>query len=200
MKVETADVILLQKKLQETLNPKRYVHTLGVAYLSASLAMCHGISHRKALIAGLLHDCAKDFSDTFLLENCIRCNVFITEYEKKLPQLLHAAYGAYLAEKEYGITDQEIILAVRNHTVGRPGMSTLEQIVFLADYLEPERTQPTIPSLDEIRKIAFRNLDEAVYLVGKNTLSYFERTGSEIDPMTYEVFYYYEKKIKKEVL
>lgn len=200
MQLETSEVIVLQEKLRNALNPKRYTHTLGVAYLSASLAMCYGVSHRKALLAGLLHDCAKDYSDTELLEGCLQHNIYITEYEKKLPQLLHAAYGVYIAEKEYGVTDPEVLLAIRNHTVGRPGMSILEQIVFLADYLETERTQPTTPSLDIIRKTAFQSLDEATYLVEKNTLSYFERTGSEIDPMTYEVFQFYEGKVKKEVL
>lgn len=194
MEVSNEFVLALEQKLQQKLQPKRYLHTLGVAYLSASLAMCHGVSHRDALVAGLLHDCAKNYPDQELLERCLTLQLPLSEHERRIPDLLHAAYGAYLAKEEYGITQEDILLAVRNHTLGRPGMSLLEQIVYLADYFEPERTQPTTPCLDEIRKTAFQNLDEATYLVSKNTLQYFKSTGKEADPMTYKVFEYYKEK------
>ena len=77
-------------------------------------------------------------------------------------------------------------------------MTRLEQIVYLADYFEPERTQPTTPSLDDIRKIAFQNLDEATRLVAKNSIQYFETTGKETDPMTYQVLEYYENLYKED--
>jgi len=198
MEVSNELVLSIENKLQQTLLPKRYVHTLGVAYLSASLAMCHGASHRDALLAGLLHDCAKNYPEDKMLEACLQMEIPLSDCEKSLPELIHAAYGAYLARKEYGITQEDILLAVRNHTLGRPAMTVLEQIVYLADYLEPERTQPTTPSLDEIRKIAFKSLDEAVYLVSKNSIHYFETTGKTSDPMTYRVYEYYKDKIQKE--
>jgi len=194
MEVSNEFVLALEQKLQQKLQPKRYLHTLGVAYLSASLAMCHGVSHRDALVAGLLHDCAKNYPDQELLERCLTLQLPLSEHERRIPDLLHAAYGAYLAKEEYGITQEDILRAVRNHTLGRPGMSLLEQIVYLADYFEPERIQPTTPCLDEIRKTAFQNLDEATYLVSKNTLQYFKSTGKEADPMTYKVFEYYKEK------
>lgn len=195
MEVSNEFILSLEQKLQQTLLPKRYLHTLGVAYVSASLAMCHGVSHRDALVAGLLHDCAKNYPDKELLEHCLRLKLPLSDYEKRIPELLHAVYGAYLAREEYGITQEDILLAVRNHTLGRPNMTLLEQIVYLADYFEPERTQPTTPCLDEIRKIAFQNLDEATYLVSQNSIHYFETTGKEVDPMTYQVFEYYKNKI-----
>ena len=77
-------------------------------------------------------------------------------------------------------------------------MGKLEQIVYLADYFEPERTQPTTPSLDEIRKIAFQNLDKATLLVSENSIRYFESTGKDADPMTYKVYEYYKNKVRKE--
>lgn len=193
MEVSNELVLSLQDKLQNTLKPKRYLHTLGVAYLSASLAMCHGVSHRDALIAGLLHDCAKNYPEDEMLKECLKLNIPLTEHEKHIPELIHAPYGAYLAQNEYKIVQDDILLAIRNHTLGRPGMNRLEQIVYLADYFEPERTQPTIPSLDEIRKIAFQNLDMATYLVSKNSIRYFETTGKDTDPMTYQVYEYYKK-------
>ena len=198
MEVTGALVLSIENKLQQNLKPNRYVHTLGVAYLSASLAMCHGASHKDALIAGLLHDCAKNIPEDKMLKECLRLEITLSECERDIPELIHAAYGAYLAREEYGIIQEDILLAVRNHTLGRPDMTILEQIVYLADYLEPGRNHPTIPSLDELRKIAFQSLDKATYLVSKNSIHYFETTGKEADPMTYRVYEYYKDKIQKE--
>ncbi|MBQ8041445.1 MAG: bis(5'-nucleosyl)-tetraphosphatase (symmetrical) YqeK, partial [Lachnospiraceae bacterium] len=149
MEVSNEFILSLEQKLQKVLTPKRYLHTLGVAYLSASLAMCHCISHRDALVAGLLHDCAKNLPEDDMLQQCLTMNLPLSEHEKRIPELIHAVYGSYLAKEEYKIVQEDILLAIRNHTLGRPQMSKLEQIVYLADYLEPERRQPTIPSLDE---------------------------------------------------
>ena len=198
MEVSTELVLSIQNNLQQTLKPKRYLHTLGVAYLSASFAMCHGVSHQDALIAGLLHDCAKNFPEDWMLSECLRLEIPLSDCEKEIPELIHAAYGSYLAREEYGITQNDILLAVRNHTLGRPGMSVLEQIVYLADYMEPGRNHPTTPTLDELRKTAFQSLDEATYLVSKNSIHYFETTGKTADPMTYRVYEYYRNKIQKE--
>ena len=195
MEVSNDLVCSIEQKLQETLKPKRFVHTLGVAYLSASLAMCHGVSHRDALIAGLLHDCAKNYPEDKMLKECLNLNIPLSDHEKRIPELIHAAYGAYLAKEEYQIVQEDILLAVRNHTLGRPNMTPIEQIVYLADYLEPERTQPTTPCLDDIRKIAFQSLDEATYLVSKNSIRYFESSGKDADPMTYKVYEYYKKLV-----
>ena len=198
MEASNEFILSLEQKLQQVLTPKRYLHTLGVGYLSASLAMCHGASHRDALIAGLLHDCAKNIPDQKLLEQCLALRIPLSEGEKQIPELLHAAYGAYLAKEEYGIEQEDILLAIRNHTLGRPEMTRLEQIVYLADYLEPERKQKTTPCLDEIRQIAFQNLDEATYLVAQNCIRYFETNGKETDPMTYRVLEYYKTKKEKQ--
>lgn len=200
MEVSNEFILSLEQKLQNALTPKRYLHTLGVAYLSASLAMCHGVSHRDALVAGLLHDCAKNLYEDEMLCQCLNLNLPLSEHEKRIPELIHAVYGAYLAKTEYHIVQEDILLAIRNHTLGRPGMSKLEQIVYLADYLEPERTQPTTPPLDDIRSISFKDLDEATYLVSKNSIQYFESSGKDTDPMTYQVFEYYKNFIRKEKL
>ena len=191
MTISSDYITELQTKLKSVLSEQRYLHTLGVAYVSASLAMAHGIDHREALVAGLLHDCAKHYSDTELQLKCRELELSVSEHEMRLPQLLHAAYGAYLAETKYLITEKDILLAIRNHTVGRPGMTKLEQIVFLADYFEPERKQKTEPVLDEIRRIAFSDLDKATFLVLKNTLRYLESTEQDMAPETMETYQYY---------
>lgn len=196
MEVSNELVLTIENKLQQQLTSKRYLHTLGVAYLSASLAMCHDVSHRDALIAGLLHDCAKNHPEDDMLAQCQKLQLSMSEHEKRIPELIHAVYGAYLARCDYGITQEDILLAVRNHTLGRPDMSRLEQIVYLADYLEPERTQPTNPPLDAIRKMAFLNLDQATLLVCENTIRYFEATNKDTDPMTYRVYEFYKTKVE----
>ena len=197
MEVSNELILSIENKLQQSLQPKRYIHTLGVAYMSASLAMCYGVNHKDALIAGLLHDCAKNLPEDKMLKACLRLEIPLSECEKSIPELIHAAYGSYLARKEFGITQEDILLAVRNHTLGRPDMTVLEQIVYIADYMEPGRNHPTTPSLDELRKIAFQSLDEATYLVSKNSIHYFETTGKAADPMTYRVYEYYKNKIEK---
>ena len=100
---------------------------------------------------------------------------------------------AYLKSKMV-ITDEEILSAISYHTTGRPGMTDLEKVVFLADYLEPFRTQPTEPDLNKIRRIAFEDIDKAVYLALKNTLRYLESRGQETDMTTAETFEEYRIK------
>lgn len=185
----------LQNRLRGQLSEHRFLHTLGVAYLSASMAMCYGVSHRRALLAGLLHDCAKNLPDDFLLEQCRRLALPVSAAEERMPFLLHGTYGAYLAETQYGVTDPEILDAIRYHTTGRIGMSPLVQIVFVADYLETGRSQKTEPSLDTLRQLAFQNLDEATMLVLENTVRYLSSEGKEMDPATWEVYEYYRKLV-----
>ncbi len=190
-------VLLLQKQLKDVLQEKRYLHTLGVAYMAASLAMCYGVSHRKALIAGLLHDCAKEYSDADLLQKCMELELPISKHERKVPNLLHGTYGAYLAQYRYGVSDEDILNAIRYHTVGRPEMSKLEQTVFLADYLEPERRQPSEPPLDELRQMAFQNPDKTILLITENVIRFFKNENREIDPATEDVLSYYRKKTEE---
>jgi len=196
MDITSEYIISLNEKLKDTLSAKRYLHTQGVAYLSASLAMCHGANHRDALIAGLLHDFAKEYPEDDLLELCEKSHIKLFEDEIKLPQLRHAPYGAYLAENEFQIKDTGILDAIRYHTIGRVNMSVLEQIVYIADYLEPERQQTTEPVLNELRQIAFHSLDQATYLILKNLIRYFTQMNYKINDDMWNMFHFYEEKTK----
>lgn len=182
----------MNHKLQKVLTQKRYTHTLGVSYTAAALAMKYGYDIKKAQVAGLLHDCAKCNSDEKMLEKCIKNKIEMTDVEKRNPYLLHAKLGAYLAKKEYGIEDTEVLSAIAYHTTGRPAMSELEKIVFISDYIEPNRKE--IRGLSKIRKTAFENLDEAVFLILEHTLLYLkeENGKKEIDLTTEEAFEYYK--------
>ena len=90
--------------------------------------------------------------------------------------------GGFLAMDEYHVQDMDVINAIVNHTTGRPNMSRLEKIIFIADYIEPGRKQA--PNLKEIRKLAFMDLDQALLKILKDTLDYLKDAGGEIDPMT----------------
>jgi predicted HD superfamily hydrolase involved in NAD metabolism len=191
------DVRKLTKAMEETLSGKRFQHTLGVAYTAAAMAMKYEVDVKKALIAGLLHDCAKCMSDEKLLKLSEKENIEVTDVERRNPYLLHAKVGAMLATKEYDIDDEEILDAITYHTTGRPGMTDLDKIVFVADYVEPGRDKA--PNLAKVRKLAFEDLDGAVRRILKDTLKNLEGekgSDSEIDPMTAKTYEYYQKKEK----
>ena len=126
------DLKKIRKAMEKELDPKRYEHTLGVAYTAASLAMCYGADLNSALIAGMLHDCAKCLSNEKKISICKKHDLPINPAEEKNPFLLHAKVGSYLASKKYGVTDPDILNAILNHTTGRPDMSLLEKIVWLS--------------------------------------------------------------------
>lgn len=187
------DVAELRAKIKKTQDKKRYEHTLGVTYTAACLAMCYDIDTERAQTAGLLHDCAKCLSNDKKVSLCKKQSIEINMTEAKNPFLLHAKAGAYLAEHKYHIRDEDILNAVRYHTTGRPGMSTLEKIVFIADYIEPGRNHSA--RLPELRRLAFQDLDRALVEILKDTLSYLKGIGNDIDPMTQKTYDYYKKDL-----
>lgn len=192
--MKSADLKKIRKSMEKELDVKRYEHTLGVAYTAAALAMCYDVDITKAKTAGLLHDCAKCLSDDKKISICRKNNMEISTIENKNPYLLHAKAGCCIARNKYGIEDQDILNAILNHTTGRPGMSGLEKIIYIADYIEPGRKQA--PNLKEIRKLAFQDLDHALLKVLSDTLNYLNSIGGEIDPMTKETYDYYADLLK----
>ena len=156
-------------KLKNTLKPGRFVHTLGVAYTAASLAMRYDPSiMNKAFRAGLI--------------------------EKETPGLIHAKIGEFLAKRDYDEDDKDIISAVRWHTTGRPGMSLLEKIVFISDYIEPNRNHD--PDLPNIRQMAFSDIDRCLVRIYEHTLSHLCDTGKKQDPMTKESYEFYRNELQ----
>lgn len=189
--MKPADIKKIRKKMEKALDPKRFEHTLGVTYTAAALAMCYQVDINKAQTAGLLHDCAKCISDEKKLAICEKHNVQVNEIEQRNPFLLHAKAGSFIAMKKFNIHDRDIINAILNHTTGRPEMSTLEKIIYIADYIEPGRKQA--PNLTEIRKLAFHDLDLALVKILSDTLEYLKESTTEIDPMTQKTYDYYKE-------
>ncbi len=182
---------LIRKNLKKKLKESRYIHTLSVAHTCQALAMSRGYDLNKAYLAGLLHDCAKCLPDDEQLKRCKKNKIEITEIESISPHLLHAKLGAFMAEKKYLIDDSDILDAIKCHTTGKPEMNDLEMILFVADYIEPGRDKA--PNLSEIRQVAFKDLQKAVYLISKDTLNYLKSTGNPIDEMTEKTYNYYRK-------
>lgn len=183
-------IMLLRKKLKSKLAPMRYEHSLSVSFTCMNLAMRYGYDLEKAELAGLIHDCGKRFSDEVILEKCLRHGIEVTDAEKKALPVLHAKYGVWLAENKYGVTDKEILSAVACHTTGKANMSTLDKILYIADYIEPRRYKAA--NLAQIRKLAYEDLDETMYAILSGTLEYLQKKGGFIDPETCSAYEYFK--------
>lgn len=184
-----------RRKLKKALDKERYEHTLGVMYTASCLAMAHGCNMEDAKLAGLLHDCAKCIPNDEKIVLCEKNDILITSIEYENPSLLHAKLGALLAEKEYGVTNPKLLHAIRVHTTGEPDMSMLDKIVYIADYIEPNRDKA--PNLSYVRELAFRDLNVCMAEILHDTLKYLSDRKGSIDPVT-QITYKFYKQYKEE--
>lgn len=184
------DLAKIRKKLKKHLDRDRYEHTKGVMYTAGCLAMAHGASTEKAMLAGLLHDCAKCLPTEEKLKLCRKHHIAVSNVELDNPGLLHAKAGMALAEDKYHIHNREILHAIKVHTTGEPGMNTLDKIIYIADYIEPGRDQA--PRLEEIRRLAFQDLDRCMAEILFDALNYLNGRKGTVDPTTKKTWDYYE--------
>ena len=139
------------------LNEDRFIHSMGVADTAVLLAEKFGGDREKAYIAGLLHDVMKNESEEEQLKMMKKDGIILSQAEKNNPKLWHAMSGAAFIRHELGITDPDIVNAVRYHTTGRAGMSLLEKIIYTADFISPERNYTDV---DVMRSLSFESLDK----------------------------------------
>lgn len=184
----------LRKEMEKQLKPDRFDHTLGVAYTAASMAIVHGADVQKALIAGMLHDCAKCMDHEEQVKICEKNKISITDVERKNHSLLHAKVGMFLAKTKYEIDDEEILGAIRWHTTGRENMTLLEKIVYIADFIEPNRKP--LEDMDIIRKEAFSDIDKCLAHILHNSVIYLKTIGKECDDATMKAYEYYKSYYK----
>lgn len=150
----------LREKVMPYLEPRRVAHVAGCESEAVLLAMHWGEDPEKAAVAGILHDITKKESAAQQLILCEKYGIILDNAEKRNPQLLHARTGAALAKELFGIPD-EVEGAIRWHTTGKPDMTLLEKILYLADYIEPTRD---FEGVEKLRELAFENIDEAMAL------------------------------------
>lgn len=171
------------EKLRSVLTPARFRHTLGVEEMAIRLAKRFGADEDKAAEAALFHDCAKcSYSHEEMVRICDDAGLALEENERDIAQILHAPAGAVVARQEYGVTNPEVLEAIRWHTTGRAGLTTLEKIVFLADAIEPYRKP--YPGLETIRKLAQSDLDAAICQSARDTQAYVAARGLPLNPNT----------------
>ncbi|MDR0922008.1 MAG: bis(5'-nucleosyl)-tetraphosphatase (symmetrical) YqeK [Lactobacillales bacterium] len=174
----------LMQKIQMRMSERRFLHVLGVEETAIALAARNGVSLEKASIAALVHDYAKERPNDEM-ELIIKTHGFDPELLEYGNNIWHGIVGAYLVEKELGITDEEILQAVRGHTTGAKEMSALDKVIYVADYIEPGRK---FPGVDEARIIAMENLDEAVKYETKHTLQHLIEQEAKIYPKTIDTY------------
>lgn len=184
----------IKEALKNSLDPLRYEHTLGVMYTAASLAMAYDYSVEKAMLAGLLHDCAKCIPNHEKVALCQKYHVAISKCEMENQSLLHAKAGAICAKEWYHVEDSEVLHAIQIHTTGEAEMNLLDKIIYVADYIEPNRTQA--PNLKYLRKIAYQDINKCIAYITQDTLLYLEEKKGSIDPatqLTYEFYRHYKE-------
>jgi len=164
------------------LKERRVPHVLGCRDLAVAMAKQHGCDPIAAERAALLHDVTKALNTAQQLQLCTGYGMIALDLAQIAPPLLHAVSGAVVAERVFGETP-EICSAIRWHTTGKPDMTTLEKIIYLADGIEPTRTHSGV---DELRALAAQDLDAALMLSMQRTIDYVRQQGSEPSPETAE--------------
>lgn len=171
----------LERILAERLHPGRFQHTLGVAETAAHLAKRFGVDPQRARLAGLLHDCAKSMAYGEMLVH-VRGMDGVDDEELGMEPVLHAPVGAVEAQKEFGVQDPEILSAIRCHTLGKPDMTPLETLIFVADFIEPGRK--FFDGLDQVRRLAETDLKAAARLSAELSSRFVVSRGGKMHART----------------
>lgn len=179
----------LRGKAYEYLKPKRIPHVAGCEKEAVRLAERWGVDREKAATAGILHDITKKLNFDEQLNLCDKYGIIFSTAELSYPALLHARTGAALARELFGIAD-DIFEAIRWHTTGKPDMTLLEKIIYLADGIEPTRDYP---SVEKIREAAYEDIDKAMALSLERSLQYIRSRGEEPFTDTAEAYKWYSR-------
>lgn len=172
----------LQQVVVSLLKANRVDHVLGCRDTAVELAKHWGADVKDAARAALLHDITKAIDGPLQLTLCSEYGTMLSDFSRKYPKTLHAFTGALVAERIFG-ENEAVVSAIRHHTTGKADMNLLEKIIYIADYVEPNRT---IPGVDQLRHLAFTDLDEALKEGLLMTVSYLNEQGSEVSPESRE--------------
>ena len=179
----------LEAVVLRLLNPNRVNHVLGCRDTAVELAKRWGANETDAARAGLLHDITKALDGPLQLTLCREYGTILDEFGCKYPKTLHALTGSLVAERIFGET-QAVVSAICHHTTGKAGMSLLEKIIYVADYMEPCRN---FPGVERLRELAFSDLDAALKLGLEMTLEHLKNLGDEVSPASREALEFLNK-------
>lgn len=172
----------MKQELEKRLKPSRFRHSLGVAETAVKLAKRFGADEEQARVAGLLHDCAREFRNEDMVKEAEKRGIAIGEVERSMPLLLHADIGAVRVRELYGVEDPAISQAIARHTVGGTEMTVLDKIIWYADMIEPGRD---FPGVDELRELGRTASLDAMLLAGlSHSIVFVVKKGHLIHPAT----------------
>ncbi len=185
------DIEQVKNIVQNQLSEERYAHTLRVTEVALELADIYRASKEKVQYAAMFHDYLKEIPINELKKMIQTCHgsTDVLEYH---PALWHGPAAAIHIHEEFKMTDSSILRAIKYHTTGRSNMDLVEQIVFIADYIEPARS---FPNIDKIRKAALTNIEEAIRMALANMIIYLIHQGALIYPKTMEAYNAYTRKL-----
>ena len=182
----------LEQVVISLLNPNRVAHVLGCRDTAIAMAKRWGADETDAARAGLLHDITKALDGERQLTLAGEYGIILNAFQQKNPKTLHALTGSLVAERLFG-ENGAVVQAVRHHTTGKADMNLLEKIIYVADYMEPNRN---FPGVDTLRELAFSDLDAAVKLGLTMTLQLLKQQGKEVSPESAEALAWLEGKDK----
>lgn len=180
----------LRRQVIPMLSSQRIAHTAGCEHEAVQLAKLWGEDPEKAAVAGILHDSTKNLSYEEQLILCDKYGIILDNAQRENPKLLHAITGAALAKDRFGVSE-EISQAIRWHTTGKPDMTTLEKIIYLADYIEPTRD---FEGVEQLRELAYEDLDKALALGLEMSLEELRRQNVEPHRDTVEACLWYTQQ------
>ena len=179
----------LEKVVVNLLNPNRVKHVLGCRDTAADLAKVWGADVTDAARAGLLHDITKALDGPLQLTLCAEYGKVLDEFSENNPKTLHALTGSMVAERIFG-ENEAVVKAIESHTTGKPAMNTLEKIIYVADYMEPNRD---FPGVETLRQLAYTDLDGALKLGLEMTLAMLREQKRQISPASSQALAYLTK-------
>ena len=168
----------LEPVVVSLLKPNRVNHVLGCRDTAAALAQRWGADVTDAARAGMLHDITKALDGPLQLTLCVEYGTILDDFSKRYPKTLHALTGALVAERIFG-ENEAVVEAIRSHTTGKANMNLLEKIIYVADYMEPNRD---FPGVERLRQLAFSDMDAALKLGLEYTLEHLKKQGAEVSP------------------
>ena len=181
---------MLEAVVIRLLNPNRVAHVLGCRDTAVELARRWGADVTDAARAGILHDITKALDGPLQLTLCSAYGKILDDFSRKYPKTLHALTGSLVSERIFG-ENEAVVSAIEWHTTGRANMTLLEKIVYIADYIEPNRT---IPGVERLRELAFDDIDAALKLGLEMTLEHLNNQSAEVSPASREALAYLNQK------